>query len=196
MGIVSLEQIWPGDETGVQNIPKEDKFLGEVKKALVNQVPADQGETSTVFTFVNAVGRVCPPMVIHKGQCVQREWATNVRISVRLAATTKGYITKQKFHEYTVSFVKYLTLFNLLGQPNLLIIDSHKSHMYNVAFYEEMKENNIHVLAIPPHISHLVQALDYTSFAEFKCCWQRNLLDWLFHNKGVTLSKKYFFDVL
>ena len=41
----------------------------------VNQVPADQGETSTVLIFVNAVGRVCPPKVIHKGQCVQREWA-------------------------------------------------------------------------------------------------------------------------
>ena len=115
LGIVFPEQIWSGDETGVQNIPKEDKFLSEVKKPLVNQVPADQGETSTVLTFVNAVGRVCPPMVIHKGQCVQREWATNMPISVRLAATTKGYITKQKFHEYTVSFVKYLTLFNLLG---------------------------------------------------------------------------------
>ena len=55
-----------GDETGVQNVPKEDKFLGDVKKPLVNQVPADQGETGTVLTFVNAVGRVCPPMVIHK----------------------------------------------------------------------------------------------------------------------------------
>ena len=119
---------------------------------------------------MQAVGRVCPPMVIHKGQRVQREWATNMPISVRLAAATKGYITKQKFHEYAVSFVKYLALFNLFGQPNLLIIDSHKSHMYNVAFYEEMKENNIHVLAIPPHTSHLVQALDSTPFAEFKHC--------------------------
>ena len=92
--IVSPEQIWSGDETGVQNIPKEDKFLGEVKKLLVNQAPADQGETNTVLTFVNAVGRVCSPMMIHKGQRVQREWATNMPISIRLAATTRGYITK------------------------------------------------------------------------------------------------------
>ena len=90
LGIVSLEQMWSGDETGVQNVPKEDKFLGEVKKPLVNQVP----------------------------------------------------------------------------------------------------------VAIPPQTSHLVQALDSTPFAEFKRCWQGNLLDWLFHNKGITLSKKCFFDVL
>ena len=113
-------------------------------------------------------------------------------ISVRLAATMKGYITKLKFHEYGMIFVKYLALFNLLDQPNLLIIDSHKSHVYNVTFYDEMKESNVHVLAIPPHTSHLIQALDSTPFAEFKYCWQKNLLDWLFTNKGVTLSKKCF----
>ena len=185
LGIVSPEQMWSGDETGVQNVPKEDRFLGKVKKPLVNQVPANQGETSTVFTFDNAVGRVCPPMVIHKGQCVQREWTTNKPVSVKLAATTKGYIAKPKFHKYGIIFMKYLALFSLLDQPSLLITDSHKSHVYNVAFYDEMKENN-NMLAIHPHASHLVQALDLTASAQFKCCWQKNLLDWLFHNIGVT----------
>ena len=85
-----------------------------MKKPLINQVPADQGETSTILTFVNAIGRVCPPMVIHKGQYVQREWATNMPVSVKLAVTTKGYITKLKFHEYGIIFMKYLALFGLL----------------------------------------------------------------------------------
>ena len=60
LGILSPEQIWSRDKTGQQNIPKEDKFLGEVK---MNQVPGNQGETRTVLTFVNVVGRVCPLMV-------------------------------------------------------------------------------------------------------------------------------------
>ena len=115
-------------------------------------------------------------MVIHKGQHGQREWATNMPVSVKLAATAKGYITKPKFHEYGIIFMKYLALFGLLDQPNLLIIDFHKSHVYNMAFYDEMKENNIHVLAIPPHTSHLFQALDSTPFAEFKHCWQKSCL--------------------
>ena len=34
-GIVSPEQIWLRDETGMQNVPKEDKFLSDVKEALV-----------------------------------------------------------------------------------------------------------------------------------------------------------------
>ena len=107
-------------------------------------------------------------MVIHKGQRVQRDWSTNMPISVTLAATMKGYITKAKFHQYSVNFIKYLDLFKLLNKPNLLIIDLHKLHVYNIAFYEEMKEHNVHVLAIPPHTSHLVQALHFTPFVQFK----------------------------
>ena len=92
-------------------------------------------------------------------------------------------------------FIKYLDLFNLLNGPNLLIIDSNKSHVYNVAFYEEMKEHNVHVLAILPHTSHLVQALDSTPFAQFKSAWQRKLLDWLFKTGAKNLSIKNFYDV-
>ena len=66
--IQSPEQIWPGDEIGVQNVPKEEKYLGEVNEPLCSTVAADQGETSTVLSFVNTVRCVCPPVVIHKGQ--------------------------------------------------------------------------------------------------------------------------------
>ena len=194
-GIVSPEQIWSGDKMGIQNVPKEEKFLGEVKKPLYNQTPSDQGEMSRVLALVNAVGKICPLMVIRKKQWVQRDWSTNMPISVTFAATTKGYITKAKFHQYSVHFKKYLHLFNLLNRPILLIIDSHKSHVYNVAFYEEMKEHNVYVLAIPPHTSHLVQALDSTPFVQFKSAWQMKLLDWLFNTGAKNLSKKNFFDV-
>ena len=58
----------------------------------------------------------------------------------------------------------------MLDWPNLLITDSHKSHKYNVAFFDYMKANNVHVMAISSHTSHIVQALDSTQFAQFKKC--------------------------
>ena len=58
LGIVSPKQTWSGDNTGPQNVPKEEQFLCDVKKPLVSQVPANQGETRAVLTFVNVVGRV------------------------------------------------------------------------------------------------------------------------------------------
>ena len=66
-GIISPDQIWSGDETGIQNVPKEVKVLGMKHIRTFQQVSLEQGETSTVLSFVSAGGKVCPPLVIHKG---------------------------------------------------------------------------------------------------------------------------------
>ena len=55
-GILSPCQIRSGDETGIQNVPKEVKVLGCKKIRTFQQVSKEQGETSTLFTFVNATG--------------------------------------------------------------------------------------------------------------------------------------------
>ena len=96
---------------------------------------------------------------------------------MKLAATSKGYITKPKFHEYRIQSVKYLADISCLDQSHLLIIDSHKGHIYNLAFFDEMRDNNIHVMAVLLHISHILLPLDSTPFAQFKKKWQNRLLD-------------------
>ena len=196
LGINSPEQIWSGDETGVQNVPKEQLVVGATGTPANQTVSDEQGETSTILSFVNGVGLVCPPMVIHRGQCVQQYWTHNVPVGWHVAATTKGYIMKHKFHGYGIHFVHFLKTQGLLNQKHLLIIDSHKSHVYSVAFFEEMLESNIHVLPIPPHTSHIVQALDSTPFAQFKKNWQRLLLDYNFEHHGQVVGKGDFFKLL
>ena len=93
-GIISPDQIWSGDETRVQNIPKEVKVLGVKHIRTFQQVSSEQGETSTVLSFVSARGKVCPPLVIHKGQQVQEMWHMKAPGDILLSATMKGYITK------------------------------------------------------------------------------------------------------
>ena len=72
-GIISPDQIWSGDETGVQNVPKEVKVLGVKHIRTFQQVSSEQGETSTILSFVSAGGKVCPPLVIHKDACTCTE---------------------------------------------------------------------------------------------------------------------------
>ena len=195
LNIQSPEYIWSGDETGIQTVPKEERYLGEVNEPLYSQVAVEQGDTSTILSFVNAIGCVCPPTIIHKGQRVQRNWVDGMPANMKLAATSKGYITKEKFHEYGIRFVKYLSDIGRLDQTHLLIIDSHKSHVYNMAFFDEMRENNIHVMAIPPHTSHILQPLDSTPFAQFKRNWQNRLLDLNSANNAKILANSHFFEV-
>ena len=42
--------------------------------------------------------KICPPMVIQKGQRVQQYWTEGSKPGVTLAAAQKVYITKHKFH--------------------------------------------------------------------------------------------------
>ena len=95
LGINSPEQIWSGDESGVQNVPKEQLVVGATGTPAHQTVSGEQGETFIILSFVSMVGKVCPPMVIHHGQCVQQYWMTDAPVRWCVAAMTKGYITKQ-----------------------------------------------------------------------------------------------------
>ena len=163
--IQSPEQIWCGDETGVQNVPAVSKVLGHHNTTLHRQVSGEQGETSTVLMFVNACWGFCPPIVIHKGTHVNQSSLTNWQ-GARVAATTNGYITKCKFHEYAIQFAIFLKRNGLMDRTHLLIIDFHKSHVYNYPFLQYMLSNNIQVMTIPDHCSHIVQPLDNVRFAK------------------------------
>ena len=133
--INSPRQIWFGDEMGVQNVPKEKVVLCVKGKKAYQTVAAEQGKMSTILAFVNGVGDVVPSMVIHKGECVQTQWTWDAPVGVHITAASKGYITKQKFHEYGVRLIRWIKTHRILDKPHLLIIDSHKNHVYNVAFF-------------------------------------------------------------
>ena len=193
-GIQSPDQIWSGDETGVQNVPAVSKVVGHRKTTAHRQVSREQGETSSVLTFVSASGKVCPPLIIHKGTYVSKDWLKNQQ-GARVAATTNGYITKLMFHEYAIRFVLFLRRNGMLDRPHLLLIDSHKSHVYNYPFLRNMLSNNIQVMAIPPHCSHIVQPLDNCPFSSFKRSWEKHLDNWNFNRLGGVLNKENFFTV-
>ena len=72
---------------------KLELYLGEVNEPLYSTVSADQRETSTVLSFVNALGCVCPPLVIYKGQRVQTNWSDSIPQFIKLAATSKAPIS-------------------------------------------------------------------------------------------------------
>ena len=55
-----------------------------------------------------------------------------------------------------------------------------------------MVTNNIKVLAIPGHTSHILQPLDFTPFANFKTAWNQNLSQYLASNAGCAMPKQHF----
>ena len=136
-----------------------------------------------------------PPMVIHKAARVQDSWKLKAPGNVTVSATSKGYITKSRFYEYGLRFIHYLKSRGMAYRPNLLIIDGHKSHVYNLPFYEAMHDNNVEILTIPPHTLHLLQALDSVPFVQFKKWWEYHLMWYDNAHSGRGLTKPEFWEV-
>ena len=67
---------------------RKREVLAIKKVKAYQQVSAEQGETSTVLTFISGEGKVVPLMIIHKGERVQENWIRKAPGDVRVAATT------------------------------------------------------------------------------------------------------------
>ena len=156
LNIKSPMHIWNTDESGVQDVPREEQVIGVMGEKAHTMSPKEQGETTTVLMFANACGQVFPPLVIFKGARVSDAWQTNAPPNVTVRASPKGWINKDVFLNYVVRWVHWLKSNQRLGKPHLLSLDAHKSHIYNLPFLLLMTPNKIEVLAIPGHTSHIL----------------------------------------
>jgi hypothetical protein len=187
--------IWNVDESGMCDVPKESEVIGETGATCHRIVGGEKGENSTLVTFINAAGLACPPMLIHSGSRVQASWSDGAPHGVMIRASSSGYINRELFCEYAERFLRFVRNHKLDKSPNILILDGHKSHIYNMAFLELMMDANWCVLCIPPHTSHCMQPLDKTPFEVLKNSWKELLLQYNFDFCGKKLPKKDFFKV-
>ena len=121
---------------------------------------------------------------------------TGIEAVTIVRASPTGWINRNLFLEYATRWVRWLKSWKLLDCPHLLLLDVHKSHVYNLHFIQLMIEMDIHVLAIPSHTSHKVQPLDNAPFTNFKTAWNENLLQYLFQSVGCGMPKMDFFGLL
>ena len=77
----------------------------------------------------------------------------------------KGYINKFLFAEYGKRLIYHLHAANQLDKPNLILIDSHYSHVFN--YMKMMFDKDIKVMALEAHSSHYSQPLDKNPFSAF-----------------------------
>ena len=190
--------IWNVDECGCSDVPKPQPVVGVTGERAFQTVSGEKGETTTLLTYISAGGLCVPPMVIFKTSKVKREWREAAPSGYFIRGSPTGYINAKLFHEYGEQFVKYVKEKNLLtgGRKMILLLDMHKSHLFNIDFMEYMKGNNIEVCSFPPHCTHLLQPLDDTPYGQFKSEYQKILGEQNALNCGNKLSRSQFFRVL
>ncbi|KAF0741732.1 DDE-1 domain-containing protein [Aphis craccivora] len=72
--------------------------------------------------------------------------------------------------------------------PILLIYDGHSSHV-DLSLMETAVKNNVTILLLPPHTSHLFQPMNLAVFKLVKSTWDQRLCNWSRHHQGQKLLK-------
>jgi hypothetical protein len=75
--------------------------------------------------------------------------------------------------------------------PVMLMLDGHATHTKNIALLEKARENHVHILCIPPHISHRLQPLDVSFVLSLSTYYAQQSETWLRQNpdKVVTVRQ-------
>ena len=164
----------------------------------------EKAESTTVVTFISAGGLATPPMITFKAYKVQTDWREAAPSSYFVCSSASGYINSDLFFEYAQKFVQFLKEKNILEEKKpgedrrkriMMLLDLHKSHLFNLKFLNYIVTNQIKVCSFPPHCMLILQPLDDVPFDNFKIQYQAKLLKVNHMLKGHKMTKKIFFNM-
>jgi DDE superfamily endonuclease len=129
---------------------------------------------------ISANGICLPPYVIYKSKHLYDTWCPkNVIRGAMFNRTYSGWIDEDRFYDYFKNL--FIPQTKHVQRPLLLIVDGHTSHL-SIKTAQLAIENEIHMVCLPAHATHLLQPLDVYTLKYVKTQW-RNLL-WNYNKKN------------
>ena len=194
----SPNRIWNIDECGVGDVPQPTAVVGITSEHTFQTVSGEKLQNTTIVSCVSAGGVAIPLLVIFKASKMKPEWQEAASTRYRIRGSATGYINGKLFQEFGEHFIRFLTEKLILTGTNkvLLLLDMHKSHLFNLAFMEYIRSKNVEVCCFSPHCKHILQLLDDTPYALFKAEYQRQLLRINRLLSGQRILRITFFHVL
>lgn len=184
------DRIWNLDETSYCSDPKKTKVVG-LKGFASTRTTSSSGKNNTTVLFASsAAGEKGPPFIIFKGKYLWSEWTSSEGFpGTTYTATKNGWIESEAFEKFMSK--SFIPMIKNKDEPSLLIYDGHSTHI-QLSVIKKAKENNITIIKLPPHSSHLLQPLDLSVFKPFKDEWDKRMVKWQRTHVGQHLPKKDF----
>ena len=168
---LNKSQIYAADETGVtEDGSRKQKVVVPRGVNRVYRSTFGFYEHVSILHIGNAAGDSLPPVWIFKGVAHDAELAEDFAQfcgdSV-YGSQRNGYFTNDHFLNVLRHFVRYATS----TRPLLLIMDGASSHI-NEESLQYATANEINILLLPAHTTHLLQVADVAVFRPFKNFWR------------------------
>lgn len=164
------QNIFNCDETGFQTEAGPQKVLCKRGSRNPSKLVANVTKaTYTVLMCCNAIGEFLPMYINYKGLHLYTTWCNNGPVNARYNCSPSGWMEGPQFLDwFQNSFVPETSK---LEGKKLLILDGHNSHL-SLDLIDIAVSNNIELLCLPAHTSHLVQPLDVGVYKPVKLAWR------------------------
>ena len=133
---------------------------------------------TTFIECISAVGRVVPPLIIFKAQTIQAQWFEDGfnQPGWHFARSDNGWTSNVIALEWLQKVFLLETEPSNPADARLLIVNGHGSHATD-EFIWDCFSNNVYLLFMPAHTSHVLQPLDLTCFFPLKAAYRRLIAD-------------------
>ena len=150
-------------------------------------IPGSGRENITVQVACSASGELLPPYIIYSGQRLMKDLTFGGPIGTRFSVSPNGWMTGPNF----IDWLKSLFIPSLPAErPVLLILDGHASHVsYEVRIIG--RDNEVHLLKLPPHLTHLLQPLDLSVFKPMKTAWDAATSDFVRRERRAIVRRDF-----
>ena len=145
----------------------------------------------TVQACISGEGKLLPPFIVFTGKHLMHAYTNGGPLGTRFTVSKNGWMDTNGF----VEWMKKIFIPSLPDErPVILIIDGHLSHVsYEVR--QLARENNVTMLKLPSHLTHILQPLDVSVFKGMKAAWDTEVSTYTRLNRK-SVTKKDFASIL
>lgn len=190
-------RIFNADETGFNICQKTGKVYAETGSKNVYEIEkASSKENITVMFAFSASGSTLDPLVIYPYKRLPEKICSKLPPTWGVARSEKGWMTSQVFYEYIANVFHPQLLRDNIALPVILFVDGHKTHL-SQEVTTLCVELGIHLIALYPNATRILQPADVAAFKPIKSAWQEGLRAWhAEHNYRASLNKVTFGPLL
>lgn len=181
------------DETGLQLNNSPIHVIATKGSKLVPSITsAERGETITLIACCNAEGNFLRPSCIMKGKYKKLDYESSLPPSGSL------YMSQKSAYINADIFLDWLKTMFLPRKPEgkvLLLVDGHSSHC-SIEALEFAESNDVILLSLPSHTTHMLQPLDRSVFKALKSAYSTVCNNWLKANPSRKIGRLQFGQLL
>jgi hypothetical protein len=162
------DQIFSGDETGIKgDVVTRVRVLAKRGSRDARAAGGSDADHTSILHFANARGVSLPPVIVLKGSGMHPDMHRGEIDGTEIGTSESGFFNQSHFPMVIRHIIAHTQI-----RPLLLIIDGAECHLSMEAM-NICRDNDIRVLALPSHHSHILQVADVGVFSSFKTHWKR-----------------------